>query len=238
MASQLAGAKGCEQPFDRLKSNIQFGEQHALHVLAEHVQPCAGRDLRRVSGASAAVSDACSAWRKRSKCLSSNAGTVASRLRSRALSARSMTASTAASRAMAGVLAASMRPQTAAQECRWRSPSPAAWRDSAGERPRNRPRPYSAGAFAAPRRLATGAAPSSAMACASAVRTRAHSFSSTLPKARAPAATAADCRSAPTTAQSRRSSQAIGSAGPRAIVWIREHRRPSGAQASERASGR
>ena len=31
MTSQLAGAKGREQALDRLKTNIQFGEQHALH---------------------------------------------------------------------------------------------------------------------------------------------------------------------------------------------------------------
>lgn len=30
-------AKGFEQPFDRLQSNIQLGKQHALHVLAENV---------------------------------------------------------------------------------------------------------------------------------------------------------------------------------------------------------
>ncbi|MGV8481965.1 hypothetical protein, partial [Pseudomonas aeruginosa] len=40
--SRLAGAKGCEQPVDRLKTNIKLGQEHALHILAERVQPGAG----------------------------------------------------------------------------------------------------------------------------------------------------------------------------------------------------
>ena len=47
MEAWLARAKGFEQPFDRLQSKVQFREQHALHVLAEHVQPCVGLDLAR-----------------------------------------------------------------------------------------------------------------------------------------------------------------------------------------------
>ena len=73
MTSQLAGAKRCKQPFHRLKTNIQFGEQDALHVVAE--------------SSSHAGRGAGSASRRRSKCRRAGRGTRASRACSRGLSA-------------------------------------------------------------------------------------------------------------------------------------------------------